>query len=538
MKFELRDYQIKALNVIDRDLQTMPEVLLQGITGCGKTTIFSRLINKYYKETDRRFLVLVHKQEVVQQIYDTLRDRTDISFQDLGICCASLNQKVIDRRVTVASIQTFVNVIEQYSYADLIIVDEAHKIEISSDTQYRKAFNHLRLQRPNCRIFGCTSTAARLGHGYIFGDRCKKGSVNLFPVLNHRITYEELRQKGYLVELRGVIAAGKTMERDLAGISVNGDYVISELGELLTQERHMHTAVEAIEKYCQNYQKICVFCCTIDHAEQLSELIGDTATVVHSQLNSIDRTNNMEAWRSGRKRIVCSIGILTEGVDIPSLDCLVFARPTLSSTLYLQAVGRVLRTHPDKDHGFLVDLTTNSSNFGLDLDNVKVTVPRSVEAAEAKEREIWKICPNCESEIHVARRECDCGFTWPEAECVIAKALPPMEEVIFIKSPPEWFKVLDFGINIHTSKKNDKELGKARFAYEDHPYFGLRYVYMWLCFEDNYSGFAVDRAAEKWTQISSDDFPTSVEEFMDADFDPEIKIEKLLESDFSDIIPF
>ncbi|MHA1558529.1 MAG: DEAD/DEAH box helicase family protein, partial [Alphaproteobacteria bacterium] len=141
MKFELRDYQIKALNVIDRDLQTMPEVLLQGITGCGKTTIFSRLINKYYKETDRRFLVLVHKQEVVQQIYDTLRDRTDIKFQDIGICCASLRQKVIDRRVTIASIQTFVNVMEQYSYADLIIVDEAHKIEISSDTQYRKAFN-------------------------------------------------------------------------------------------------------------------------------------------------------------------------------------------------------------------------------------------------------------------------------------------------------------------------------------------------------------------------------------------------------------
>lgn len=514
--FKLREYQIKALNAIDAALSENKNVLLQGITGCGKTVIFSRLVNKYYHETERRFLILVHKQEVVQQIASTLAEKTEIPSYDIGVCCASLSSRTIDARVIIASVQTFVNMLNKYSYADLIIIDEAHRVDINSDTQYKKIIDHLRLQRPECRIFGCTSTPARLGHGYIYGKRCKPGSVNLFDQVSHKITYAELLKEGHLVPLKGVAAHHKHLERDLAGVSVNGDYVLDQLGDIMCKEIHIHTAVEAIQKYCAGYKRICVFCCTIDHAVRLQEAIGEESTIVHSQLNQIDRYLNMKAWESGDKRIMTSVNILTEGFDMPVLDCLIFARPTLSSTLFLQAIGRVLRPHPGKDHGYIVDITDNTSRFGTDIDNVAVTVPKAVEAAIKKEKSIWKICPNCDVTVHIALRECtECGYAWAAAECVVAEALPAMKDVVFEKAPPVWKDVINFSARMHESKKNGKLLGKIDYYFQFSEYRQSK-VSLFLCFADHYTGYAVEKSKEKWSQISDDEFPRSVEDFLRA----------------------
>ena len=522
---ELRPYQNKALDKIYSDLKIFPEVLLSGMMGCGKTIMTVRLIQRLYNENPgMKFLILMHKQELVQQFYDSFQKFTQVPFRHVGVCCAGLNQKKMDRQITIATIQTFVNQKEQYEGAGLIIIDEAHRIDINSDSQYKKTFDYLRLQRPNSRILGITATPSRLGHGYCYGTKCKPGSVNLFPELNHTIQYEELRQEGYLVKLKGVVASHESLEKDLAGVSVHGDYVLDQIGEIMSQERHLHTAVEAIETYCAGYKRICVFCCTIDHAEQLKKLIGHQATTVHSKLNPLKRQINMTAWESGEKRIITSVNILTEGFDMPVLDCLVFARPTLSSTLFLQAVGRVLRTHKDKDHGLLVDLTDNTSRFGTNLDKVKVTVPKTVEDAEKKEQEIIKLCPECELEVHIALRECpECGFQWPEAECIIAEVLPNMEEVTFEKQEPVWYNITHCEIAIHISKKNGKKLGKLTIKYEQTRFYE-KTVYLFFCMPDYYSGGAVNIAKEKWGMVSDGEFPANINEFQDADWNEPVRV--------------
>jgi len=519
----LRGYQQRALDAVYNDLTINQNVLLQGMMGCGKTCMAVTLIQRLFRENPgMKFLILMHKQELCNQFFDAFQKFTDIPFHKVGICCASIGKTIIDRDITIASIQTFVNMMEKYSGAGLIIIDEAHRIDINGNTQYKQVIDYLRLQRPNSRLFGITATPARLGHGFIYGKKCKPGAVNLFSELSYQITYKELLNEGFLVPLKGIVAAHESMEEDLAGISVNGDYVINQLGEIMTTERHLDTCVEAIDKYCQGYKRICVFCCTIAHAEKIKELLGSRATIVHSQLSAIDRHNNMTAWVAGDIPIMTSVNILTEGFDLPVLDCLVFARPTLSSTLFLQAVGRVLRTHNGKDHGLLIDLTDNCHRFGTDLDKVKVTVPKSVEAAEKAERSMWKLCPQCEIEVHIALRECpDCGFAWPETECVVANALPPMKEVDFTKqssivsSPPIECEVTDFYIEIHNTKSSGKRIGKIAYNFKLSDY-SYKTAYLWLCFADEYSGYAVSKAREKWQMISDDTFPETVEEFMDA----------------------
>lgn len=509
-----RDYQVKALDKIYADLQTTQNVLLVGMMGCGKTFMAVKLISRLYHESpDMPFLVLMHKKELVEQFFESFTKFTEIPFTEIGLCCAGLGEKIISRRITIASIQTFVNSMDGYMGAGLTIIDEAHRIDINGNTQYKQVIDYLRLQRPNCRILGITATPARLGHGYIYGNRCKPGNINLFDDLSHRIKYEELKDAGYLVPLKGVIANHEHLKQDLAGVSTNGDYVLDQLGEIMSREIHLETAVEAIEKYCNGYKRICVFCCTIDHAVKLHALLGDSATIVHSRLDSLARATNMADWEAGRKPIMVSVNILTEGFDLPVLDCLVFARPTLSSTLYLQAVGRVLRPYSGKDHGFLVDLTDNSARFGTDLDNVKVSIPKAVEDEDKKERSMWKICPECDIEVHVALRECpDCGFEWPETECVVAGALPEMREVVFEQSPPEIFDVDDWWAGVHQSKKNGNLLGRIDYYFNESDYRRSK-VSMFLCFPDFYEGYAVEMSRKKWKQISDDRFPDNVEDF-------------------------
>lgn len=129
---------------------------------------------------------------------------------------------------------------------------------------------------------------------------------------------------------------------------------------------------------------------------------------------------------------------------------------------------------------------------------------------------MWKICPNCEAEVHIALRECsECGFQWPETECIVAKALPEMKNVEFgtiVDSPPEWFDVENWEPSVHTSKKNNKELGRIDYYFRETDYKESR-VSMFLCFPDQYAGYAVTMAQKKWPQVSDEKFPESVEDF-------------------------
>lgn len=507
----LRPYQIDALRAIDDSLKTEPIVLLKAITGAGKTIILCRLVNRYFHETNRSFLILAHKQEIIEQILNTFVRHTDIPSSDVCVCCAAMGSKQIHKRVTIGTIQTFAGVIDSYTGCDLLIVDEAHRITIGNNSQYDKVIKTLKTRKPHLRILGCTSTPSRLSHGYCYGTRCRPGARNLFPRINHEIKYRELRDGGYLMPLTGMVAHADGLNADLAGVAINGDYVLDRLGEIMSREIHLQTAVQAIADHCEGFKRICIFCCTIDHAERLSALLPGSTTV-HSRLGAIERASNMIRWTTGECRIITSVNILAEGFDHPPLDCLVFARPTLSSTLFLQAVGRVLRTSPGKDKAFLLDLTDNTSRFGTDLDNVKVTVPKGVEAQMVKEGAMNKICPMCDTTCHVALRECpECAFLWPEQECVVAEELPELSAVAFEPTPPEWRDVHNMDVMEHQSKGNGKMLIRVSLDISTNNY-RPETVSLWMCLPDAYGGYAVQKSRDLWQIIGIGDMPESVPE--------------------------
>lgn len=507
--FELRQYQKEALDKIDQELKVKQNVLFVAATGAGKTVTICRMINAYYKETDRRFLILVNKQELVGQFHRDMMKKTVVPEREITICCAGLKSKYIDGRVTIATVQSFIGMMDSYPGADLVILDEVHGVTV--DGEYGKVLEYLKSKKPYMRILGCTATPYRLSHGMIYGSACIAPEKNLFDSISHRITYQQLRDAGYLVSLRGKVAHADSLTRDLSMVSVSGDYVLNQLGEIMCREIHLTTAREAIKEHCAGFKRICVFCCTIDHAEKLKKLINEDepCVAVHSQLTQIERVAALDAWKSGDARICTSINILAEGFDYPALDCLVFARPTLSARLFVQAIGRVLRTSPGKESGFLLDLTDNTARFGTDIDKIKADIPKRVIECKEKKDAIWKFCPQCAAECHQSLRKCEsCGYEWPAPEIVEAAFVPEMQDVSFEPDPPVVVRPDEIYMSIHTSK-NGKKLGKCSFICNR-----FRFLAVWFCMEDYYNGYAVSAGAKRWKEMGGfDPYPVSCEDF-------------------------
>lgn len=522
--FDPRPYQAKAIAKIYEALTLKQNVLLQAIMGAGKTFISVNICQKVLCDNpDLKILILAHKEILVRQFKEAFEKFTQIPCNKIGICCAGLGEKNIKRQITIGTVQTFVNLVGNYSGAGFIIIDEIHRVSINSDTQYKTTFDSLREKRPASRLLGLTATPFRMDHGYCYGDLCKPGNDNLFDQPDYVIGYADLLAENYLVPLKGIVARHDMLTSDLETANRHGDFVLGDIGDIMGRERHIKTTIDAIHQYCSEYKKICVFCCTIEHAEKVWSLIREEAVLIHSQLSQIERASNMMSWMSGRKRIAVSINILVEGFDMPELDCLVFARPTLSPALFLQAVGRVLRIADGKNHGLLVDLTDNTERFGTDLDNIKITVPKAVQDKIDAENAFKKSCPKCQADCHIALKICmKCGYEWPEQEYNEAIALPDMKEVDFTPDPPKWYDVDEMRITPHYNKKKETRLGRLIFEYGD--FYNTKTVSVFFCFPDYYSGYAVEMSKKRWQEFSSDPFPETVEEFLEKNIFMPVKI--------------
>jgi len=545
VEFNLRPYQLVALEALHAAIQTQDILLLQAATGSGKTVILVRMIMRYYHEhPDRKFLIMMHKKELVGQFVKAFNKFTNIPFTSIGVACSGVAKDVnIDRRVTIASVQTLIKRLDAYPGADLVIIDETHRVSHDQSTQYQQILNTLREYKPDHKVIGVTATAYRLGHGMIYGDKCRPGRYNFFPELTHRVTYKELLVDNYLMRLKGHIASNDCITGDLSNVQVKGDYNLGQLGDVMSRSVHVESAVDGFEKYGTHHKHVCVFACTIKHAEELCKAFnarGHKAVTVHSKLPEIVRQANLINWQSGKVKVAVSVNILVEGFDFPALSCLVFCRPTLSPTIYVQAIGRILRIDEGKTEALLIDLTNNTKQFGTDLDNPVFNIPK---AEEGEGEAPMKVCPNlitasqvCGTPVHAALMFCpECGYEF-EGIDITAGKLGKMEEVTF--SEPATYEVNEISYLEHQSKGSGKWL--LQVMYSCGTYYSPKKFYDYVCFPDSYNGFAIDKAKVWWTDRTEEPFPDSLEEavFMSDSLMVPKKITAIKEGKFDRIVDY
>ena len=374
--FTLRPYQRDALSALVAAAPSRQFLLLQAATGAGKTVVFCALARYYFTRWGMRTLVLAHRSILVRQAMDKLlcdwpagpEEGEGLRRPALGLVCASVSpRREADADVVVASPQTLKNHLEELPKVDVVVIDECHRVgPKNADSAYRAVIEAVLARRPGARIVGVTATPWRLGQGCIYGARAVPGTENWWSRIDYRISMAELQRQGYLVPLRALSCP--SLRADLAGVGLSsGDYSEAQLAKLMSRPLELESAVKAFLEHAGGRRRCVAFCCTIAHAALLASRFrqaGIEAAAVDSGRESADNQSRLDAFRQGRIRVLCNVGMLTEGWDCPEVDCLLLCRPTMSPALYVQMVGRGLRPAPGKRDCLLIDLVDNVGRHG------------------------------------------------------------------------------------------------------------------------------------------------------------------------------
>jgi len=493
----LRPYQEAAIETIVAASMVDRYILLQLSTGAGKTIIFSHLIRRWLEEFRMRILVLAHRKELIEQAVDKLRRVWPKA--PIGVACASVDAKAdLMQPVVIGSVQTVVNRLNECPPFHLVIIDEAHRMPPRNvKSQYRTLLLKMESYYEQLRVLGVTATPYRLGHGYIYGNKCRKGAENWFGKLHYSAPMSMLQSDGWLVPIRAKEA--ENIDNELKAVRTSGgDWNLGDLSELMSRDRHVGSAVHAYQEYGEGRRHVVVFCVTISHAERVRDAFleaGFVSECVHSRMPMEDRERILADFNAGKIQVLCNVGVLTEGWDCTCVDCILLCRPTKSPGLHVQIVGRGLRPHPGKKDLLVLDLSGNMRRHG-DLDSPAVTVPN---VSGVQGTPPMKACQVCREIVPPGTMECpNCGHLWePEPENEI-NAPVKMREINF---GPWSMDVLSVTPRYHISRAGNAMLKLIISARDKNGGFLPKVFYHFWDIEGNASNYGRQKAMAAWRRF-------------------------------------
>ncbi len=364
----LRPYQQQAVDTITALARKKQFLLLQAATGAGKTVMATSLMQYYTRNWGFRCLFLAHKAILVRQALKRMQASFEDADFDVDCLCASVQKPGhVDSHIIVASPQTLARRLDDLPRIDMVIIDECHRVPPRDQASlYSDIMRAVIARRPNARIVGITATPWRLGQSCIYGPSAAMGHATWWDSLDVHISIATLQEQGWLAPLTAMACEP---DEELAHLPVgaSGDFREDALEDTLLKPLHLGSAVKAVERQAQDRRHIAVFCVSIAHARALADRFCDagfTAAAIDSKAGQQANLQVLADFASGKVRVLCSVGMLTEGWDCPQTDCLLMCRPTLSPALYVQMVGRGLRVAQGKTDCLLLDLSGNIYRHG------------------------------------------------------------------------------------------------------------------------------------------------------------------------------
>ncbi|MGI9002908.1 MAG: DEAD/DEAH box helicase family protein [Pseudonocardia sp.] len=345
----LRDYQDEATAALWSDLERSRRALLILATGLGKTVVGGEVIGRYMRTNpDRDVLVVAHTKDLVNQLERALwrhlpkRIKTQVLTGEekpadlTGLTCA-----------TTASALTAVL---RGWQPGLVMVDETH--HVGEDGR----FDTLLAELEASPQFGVTATPWR-GDKYDIESR--------FGTASYKLGIEQGMKRGYLaaVDYRLFV---DNIDWDAVREASTHNYSIKELNRRLFLTQRDEAVVDAFLEawHTTTSPRGIVFCQTIAHAERMQDLLRQVpqwraAAALHTDMPTRERQQRLLDFRAGRIPILTAVDILNEGVDVPDVNILAFARVTHSRRVFVQQLGRGLRLREGKDKVLALDFVSD-----------------------------------------------------------------------------------------------------------------------------------------------------------------------------------
>ncbi len=343
---DLRPYQTEACNaILDEWSGGHRKTLLVLPTGCGKTIVFSSVIDSNFRRKGGKALILAHRSELLSQAADKLHNVC-------GLSCAleKADSCALDSLlpVTLGSVQTLSNPrrLERYprDHFSTLVVDEAHH---SMSDSYQRILNHF-----DADVLGVTATPDR-------ADR--KELSSFYDSLAYEYKLADAVREKYLCPVQAQLIP---LQMDIDSIRIsNGDYALSDIDAVLGPS--LERIADEMVPYMEN-RKTLVFLPLVSTSKKFRDILrirGLNAEEVNGE--SEDRERILSSFENGAIDILCNSMLLTEGWDCPSVDCIVVLRPTKVRSLYQQMVGRGMRLCDGKENLLLLDFLWLSEKHDL-----------------------------------------------------------------------------------------------------------------------------------------------------------------------------
>ena len=211
-----------------------------------------------------------------------------------------------------------------------------------------------------------------------------------------------------------------------------GEFVTAEAEALIAKPAITGCALAHYEKLAPG-QPALVFCVSIKHAEAVAEQFraaGHSALSIDGTMERGLRRGIVDDFRGGRIKVIVSVDLLGEGFDMPGAHVGIFLRPTQSLGLYLQQIGRVLRTAEGKSHALLLDHVGNVYRHGLPDEVRPWELTRDEVSKNGKKPASVRICGACFCAVSPQTQICpECGYEFPRKPREIAEHDGQLTEV-------------------------------------------------------------------------------------------------------------
>lgn len=390
---ELYPHQHRAMESLRNVLRSgARRPVLQAVCGFGKTVLSAHIVAGA-RAKGNRVVFCVPTIGLVDQTFARFIEN-GIDAADMGVIQADHAWRRPHAPIQIATAQTLAR--RKFPVCDVVVVDECHVQHSVYDRWMR--------QSPALFI-GLSATPWAKGMGKRWDALIKTTSMT------------HLIDMGFLSPFR-VFAPSHP---DLDGVStVAGDYHEGQLAERMNKPKLVADIVRTWIERGEDRPTLC-FATGRDHARALHDRFaefGVSVAYVDANTPREEREDIGRKLNSGVVKVVCNIGCLTTGIDW-DVRCLILARPTKSPSLFVQIVGRALRTAHGKVDALILDHSDTHDRLGfvtdIDFDELDDGVKRPAKPqVRDKSAPTPKCCSTCSALMPVGERAClECGTPLP-----------------------------------------------------------------------------------------------------------------------------
>lgn len=420
MSFKLRPYQQDLVNKIYKALdEGFKSPLVVSPTGSGKAVTLCAVAKTMAIDNKLPTVVIIHRKELVSQLCVTLSKANvphniiaprNVILSIIAAQRRATNKQWYDHRapITVASVDTFNSRSDTYQkFAENIkvwIQDEA--AHVLKNNKWGKAIQMF----PNAIGIGFTATPQRL-------DKRGLGTHadGLFDTMIVGPSTKYLISEGYLSKYKIVVPPGD-YEKHLKKAGDGSDFTREAMA---TASRESHVVGDVVKNYIKfaKGKQAIVFASDIEAAMKMEKefLANDIpAKTLTGETPDKERSQGVIDFEEDKLKVLVNVDLFDEGFDVPNIECVIMARPTMSLSKYLQMVGRGLRIKKGKPYALIIDHVGNirgsGGNHGLPDQHRLWTLDRIVKRRD--NTNLLRICSNvtCNSPYDRVLEECPyCG---------------------------------------------------------------------------------------------------------------------------------